>query len=129
MKKLLVFGLAVLLVAAFTVPAAAVDSEFGGYWRTRAFTQQNFTGESETEAADLTRVDTRTRLYYTAIFSDDFKFVNKFEFNTVFGDTNGGDIGADGDTWKIKNSYANFNTGAYNLSHIRVMTCRFPLSG
>ena len=114
MKKLLVFGLAVLLVAAFTVPAAAVDSEFGGYWRARAFTQQNFTGESETEAGDLTRVDTRTRLYYTAIFSDDFKFVNKFEFNTVFGDTDGGDIGADGNTFRVKNSYANFNTGAFN---------------
>ena len=114
MKKLLVFGLAVLLVAAFTVPAAAVDSEFGGYWRTRAFTQQNFTGESETEAGDLTRVDTRTRLYYTAIFSDDFKFVNKFEFNTTFGDTDGGDMGADGNTFRVKNSYANFNTGAYN---------------
>ena len=114
MKKLLVFGLAVLLVAAFTVPAAAVDSEFGGYWRTRAFMQQNFTGESETEAGDLTRVDSRARLYYTAIFSDDFKFVNKFEFNTVFGDTEGGDIGADGNTFVVKNSYANFNTGAYN---------------
>ena len=114
MKKLLVFGLAVLLVAAFTVPAAAVDSEFGGYWRTRAFMQQNFTGEDDTEAMDLTRVDTRTRLYYTAIFSDDFKFVNKFEFNTTFGDTDGGDIGADGNTFRVKNSYANFNTGAYN---------------
>ena len=114
MKKLLVFGLAVLLVAAFTVPAAAVDSEFGGYWRARAFMQQNFTGESETEAGDLTRADTRTRLYYTAIFSDDFKFVNKFEFNTVYGDTDGGDIGADGNTFRVKNSYANFNTGAYN---------------
>ena len=114
MKKLLVFGLAVLLVAAFTVPAAAVDSEFGGYWRTRAFTQINFTGEDDTEAMDVTRVDTRTRLYYTAIFSDDFKFVNKFEFNTVFGDTDGGDIGADGNTFRVKNSYANFNTGAYN---------------
>ena len=114
MKKFMVFGLAVLLVAAFTVPAAAVDSEFGGYWRVRAFMQQNFTGEDDTEAADLTRVDTRTRLYYTAIFSDDFKFVNKFEFNTVFGDTDGGDIGADGNTFRVKNSYANFNTGAYN---------------
>ena len=114
MKKLLVFGLAVLLVAAFTVPAAAVESEFGGYWRTRAFMQKNFTGEDDTEADDLTRVDTRTRLYYTAIFSDDFKFVNKFEFNTVFGDDDGGDIGADGNTFRVKNSYANFNTGAYN---------------
>jgi hypothetical protein len=114
MKKLLVFGLAVLLVAAFTVPAAAFDSEFGGYWRARAFMQENFTGEDETEAGDLTRTDTRTRLYYTAVFSDDFKFVNKFEFNTVFGDTDGGDIGADGNTFRVKNSYANFNTGAYN---------------
>ena len=115
MKKLLVFGLAVLLVAAFTVPAAAVDSEFGGYWRARVFMQENFTGEDDTEAMDLTRADSRTRLYYTAIFSDDFKFVNKFEFNTVFGDDDGGDIGADGDTFRVKNSYANFNLGEYNF--------------
>jgi hypothetical protein len=115
MKKLLVFGLSVLLVAAFTVPAAAVDSEFGGYWRTRVYMQQNFTGESETEAMDLTQADSRARLYYTAVFSDDLKFVNKFEFNTTFGDTDGGDIGADGDTFRVKNSYANFNLGDYNF--------------
>ena len=42
MKKTLVFVLAVLLVVAFTVPASAFESVFGGYWRTRIFTQKNF---------------------------------------------------------------------------------------
>jgi len=115
MKKLLIGLLAVGLVLALTLPASAFDSQFGGYWRTRAFMQKNFTG-NELGTQDLQRVDTRTRLYYTAVFSEDFKFVNKFEFNVVWGDTVGGDIGADGmGILRIKNSYADFNLGAFNF--------------
>jgi hypothetical protein len=62
---------------------------------------------------DASLVDTRTRLYYTAKFSDDFSFVNKFEFNTIWGDDNGGDVGTDGNTFVIKNSYADFRTGQF----------------
>ena len=105
MKKLLTGLLAVGLVLALTLPAMAFDSEFGGFWRTRAYTQQNFTG-NDAGTKDLQQVDTRTRLFYTAIFSDDFKFVNKFEFNAAWGDTTGGNIGTDGTTiFRIKNSY------------------------
>jgi hypothetical protein len=116
MKKLLTGLLAVGLVLALTMPAAAFDSEFGGYWRTRAYTQKNFTGD-DTGAKDLQQVDTRTRLFYTAVFSEDFKFVNQFEFNVTWGDqNNGGGIGTDGTTiFRIKNSYANFNLGAFNF--------------
>lgn len=115
MKKLLIGLLAVGLVLALTLPASAFDSEFGGYWRTRAYIQKNFTG-NELGTQDLQRVDTRTRLYYTAVFSPDFKFVNKFEFNNVWGDTVGGDIGTDATTiFRIKNSYADFNLGAVNF--------------
>jgi hypothetical protein len=102
--------LAAALVLAFTLPAAAIDHMFGGYWRARAFTQQNFTGNDADESRDLTRTDSRTRLYYTAKFSDDFQFVNKFEFDWVYGDTTLGDIGADGTVFEIKNSYVDFNT-------------------
>jgi hypothetical protein len=106
--------MAVALAAAMCVPASAFENEFGGYWRTRAYTQQDFSGD-KTESADLQQVDTRTRLYYTAKFSDDFKFVNKFEFNSVWGDDDGGDIGADGDNFRVKNSYVDYNLANYNF--------------
>jgi hypothetical protein len=115
MKKLLTGLLAVGLVFALALPASAFDSEFGGYWRTRAYMQKNFTG-SDTGASDLQQVDTRTRLFYTAVFSEDFKFVNRFEWNVTWGDLVGGDIGTDGmGIFRIKHSYANFNLGPVNF--------------
>lgn len=113
MKKLLVVALASVLCAAFTVPASAVEHEFGGYWRTRAYTVDNWTG---TDSGSTALVDTRTRLYYTAKFSDDFKLVNKFEFNNIWGDNIGGNVGTDGTgIFKIKHSYADFNTLGMNF--------------
>jgi len=126
MKKLGILALAALLVAVFTMPAAAVESEFGGYWRTRFYTNQNFTGEDDSEAKDFSFVDTRTRLYYTAIFNENLKFVNKFEFDATWGSSAGsrggsspgnkgyGNIGADGANIEIKNTYADFNLGPVN---------------
>jgi hypothetical protein len=59
--------------------------------------------------------DTRTRLYYTAKFNDDLKFVNQFEFNTSWGDSNGGDIAGDGvGNWKIRESYVSATFGKVN---------------
>jgi len=115
MKRLGISILAALMVLSVAIPAWALESQFGGYWRTRFYTNQNFTGEDQTEALDFVGVDTRTRLYYTAIFHENLKFVNKFEFNTTWGDGNGGDIGADGmGHIRVKNSYADFNTGPVN---------------
>jgi len=114
MKKLGMLALSAVLVAMFTIPAWAIESEFGGYWRTRFYTQQNFSGEDDTDRMNFTGVDTRTRLYYTAIFNENLKFVNKFEFNTTWGDTIGGDIGTDGNTFRLKNSYIDANTGPVN---------------
>ncbi len=115
MKKLAIFAFALLLVVAFTLPATALESQFGGYWRTRFFAEKSFDANDDADAQDLIRVDTRTRLYYTAIFHENLKFVNKFEFNSTWGDTNGGKIGADGTgILRIKNSYADFNLGPVN---------------
>jgi len=120
MKKLLTGLLAVGLVLALTLPAAAFDSEFGGYWRTRAYMQKDFTG-SDTGAQDTQQVDTRTVLFYTAVFSEDFKFVNKFEFNLTWGDTattNAGGIASgtnDRSVFRLKNSYVNYNLGSFNF--------------
>ncbi|MDM8543204.1 hypothetical protein QUF90_19185 [Desulfococcaceae bacterium HSG9] len=118
MRKCLIIALALGLVVAFSLPAAALENIFGGYWRTRAYTNQDFDGHS-TGAQDGTVIDTRTRLYYTAKFSDNLKFVNKFESNAKWGDADTagyGDIGADGIQLKIKNMYidANFSE-AVNL--------------
>jgi hypothetical protein len=127
MKKFFVFALAVLLVFAFTLPAAAVEHVFGGYWRTRFGTQQDFTGEDTLQSRDVTLVDTRTRLYYTAVLHDNLKLVNKFEIDAVWGlnGAQGGgtvagtnadaDIGADGVGVEVKNSYADFNLGDWNF--------------
>lgn len=116
MKKFSVLTLAALMVAAFAIPATALENQFGGYFDVRAFTQQNFTGEDETEDMDVTMVDTRTRIYYTAKINDNLKLVNKFEFDAVWGGpTDGyGDIGADGVDLEIKNTYADFNLGPVN---------------
>jgi hypothetical protein len=111
----MILVLAALLVAAFTVPAPALENKFGGYWRTRFMTNQEFSGD-DSEALDFTMVDTRTRLYYTAILNDNLKFVNKFEFDADWGDTVLGDIGADGQIFEIKNSYVDFNLGPVNFT-------------
>ncbi|MCX5851492.1 MAG: hypothetical protein NT072_05490 [Deltaproteobacteria bacterium] len=122
MRKLFVAFLTLGLVVALAMPASALENIFGGYWRTRAMSMTNYTGEDKTELGDATLVDTRTRLYYTAKFSDNFKFVNKLEWDVIWGDTIGGDIGADGggsydnlgtntSIIKVKNSYADFVIG------------------
>jgi len=116
--------LAALLVVAFTVPASALENTFGGYWRTRMYQNRNFDGDGGTNT-DWVRVDTRTRLYYTAKLNDNLKLVNKFEMDTIWGDnvTNAGlagtgtygDVGTDGIAIEVKNSYADFNVGPVNF--------------
>jgi hypothetical protein len=142
MKKFAILALAVLLVAAFTVPASALENEFGGYWRTRFYQMGHFDGEKG-DATNYRLVDTRTRLYYTAKINDNLKLVNKFEMDATWGesqyvapttydvvDAGGatigtvtvknpqkslyGDPGADGIDVEIKNTYADFNTGPVN---------------
>lgn len=109
MKKIICTAVGLMVVGGVAATtASALENQFGGYWRSRAFIQDEFVQDGN----DYVRFDNRTRLYYTAKFSDNFKFVNKFEFNSNWGDDNGGDIGADGSTWLVKNSYADFTLGA-----------------
>ena len=115
MKRISIIALTGLLLAAMTLPASAVENIFGGYWRTRAFTQQQFSGDNRNEEGDLSRVDTRTRLYYTAKINDKLAFHNKFEFDAVWGDDELGDIGADGQVFEIKHSYADWDMGPVTL--------------
>lgn len=116
MKKFTILALAALLVIAMTIPAAALENIFGGYFRTRAFMDKNFTGEDETEASDVNRIDTRTRLFYTAKFSDNLKFVNAFEMNAVWGGSGTyGQMGADGDNLVVKHSYVDFKLAEHRF--------------
>ena len=103
-----------VMTAALALPAAALEHSFGGYWRTQAYTQRDFSGD-DSEAKDATVVDTRTRLYYTAKLNDNLKFVNKFEFDAIWGDNEAGDIGTDGKVFEVKNSYADFNWRELNF--------------
>ncbi len=115
MKKMLVAALIAVVGLALTVPASALENEFGGYWRTRMFTNDSFSGNDFDSSLDESKIDTRTRLYYTAVLNDNLKFVNKFEWNTTWGDNNGGDIGSDGTgIIRIKNSYADATLGTVN---------------
>jgi len=107
MKRILSVLMVALVWMALAIPASAVENEFGGYWRTRVIGMQDFNG---TDIGTTSYVDTRTRLYYTAKFSDKFKFVNKFEIDTYWGDTDGGDIGADGRGISTANSHSHTAT-------------------
>jgi hypothetical protein len=110
-KKFIASAVGLVLAGGIAATSAsAVENQFGGYWRSRFTFMDNFDGK---DSPSVSFVDQRTRLFYTARFNDDFKFVNKFEFNTGWGDNNGGDLGADGKgNWRIKNSYADFNLGS-----------------
>jgi len=128
MKKLSVLLGAVIMVLALTMPAAAFENEFGGYWRTRAFSNWDFTGNTNDKRMNVENIDTRTRLYYTAKFSDNLKFVNKFEMNarwggsvnsttstygvgtaaTLGGGNSYGQLAADGANFVVKQSYVDF---------------------
>ena len=141
MKKIFIAAFIAIVGIAFTAPAFAIEHEFGGYWRTRMYTQRNFDGSDSTtdtgtaktvtpwdstagaagaamttyNPADTTITDTRSRIYYTAILNDNLKFVNKFEMNATWGcDLSYGDIGADGLSVLVKNSYVDFNVGPFN---------------
>lgn len=123
MKKIIASAVGLMVAGGLAATTAqAVESQFGGYWRTRFTYSDNMQGTAATkddsadnDSGSWYRTDTRTRLYYTAKFNDDFQFVNKFEFNTKWGESNGGSIGADGTSkWRIKNSYAQFQLGMLN---------------
>lgn len=111
MKKIIASAVGLMLaggVAATT--ASAVESQFGGYWQVESVFRDNFVQPDS--AQNYTHA--RTRLYYTAKFSDNLKFVNKFEFDSDWGDSVAGDIGADGNVFEFKNSYVDFTMGMVN---------------
>ncbi len=116
MKKLFFVFLTGIFFLIPISPSSAVENQFGGHWYTLFFSNQNFSGEDRIGDKDMRIVDTQARLYYTAVFHENLKFVNKFEFSAQWGDTELGDIGADGTVLEIKNSYADFNISQINIT-------------
>lgn len=107
MKKA-ILGFIGCLAVSTSVTATDVKHDFGGYWRTRAYIQDNFSGD-DTGSSDKELIDARARIYYTAHVDNAFKFVNKFEIDTAWGDDTAGDIGTDGKAiFEVKNSYVEF---------------------
>jgi hypothetical protein len=117
MKKFTLLAVAALLVVAMSVPAVALENILGGYWRTRWIDQSNFAGEDAKHVgADLNWIDTRTRLFYTAKFSDKLRFVNQFEMNAVWGGAQTyGQLGADGANFLVKRSYIDLKTDPFHF--------------
>ncbi len=117
-RKIAIVGFVMMLAFVFTIPVWALENEFGGYFRARAYRNIKFSGDG-TKSNNLSQWDTRTRLYYTAILHENLKLVNKFEFDAYFGDTGAaseyGDIGADGVNFEIKHTYADFNYNDINF--------------
>lgn len=123
MKKFAVILFAAAIVLAFTLPAAAIEHQLGGFFRVIPTIYKNMTGEDSTEARDLSLLNSRTRIYYTAKFSDDFKFVNSFEMDWTYGDTSrggGGDISTDGMIVELARSYVDFNVPAMKDINLKI---------
>jgi hypothetical protein len=111
MKKIIASAVGLMLVGGVAATSVvAAESQFGGMWSLKSVYRDNFVQDSSQH-----QTENRTRLYYTAKFDDHFKFVNKFEFDTNWGDNNGGKIGADGKgIFEIKNSYVDYTMGTVN---------------
>jgi hypothetical protein len=119
MKKLGILTLAVVMVAMFTLPATAVEHQFGGSWWARFNSFRNMDGKDAgaiDDVRDLSAVENRTRVEYTAVLNDNLKLVNRFEMDSWWGDPGTyGDIGADGVDIEVARTYIDFNMGPANF--------------
>jgi hypothetical protein len=123
MKKTFMAALAMVCCMAWTLPAMAVDLEYGGYWRTRAYTMDGFTGDSEDKSLDMSKVDARGRLWTKHIVNEETSWTNRIEFNVIWGDEeNGGGISTDGtDYIRFKHSYVDLDTQVADTDlHVRI---------
>lgn len=123
-KRLLAVLAAGALTAATAVPAMALENEFHGLFRVRAFLDNYSDGGAGTltpskEPGTRNFIEQRARLMYIAKANDDLKLVTHFEIDSRWGDNsynsngstrnNGGGIGADQTNLETKNVYLDFN--------------------
>jgi hypothetical protein len=132
--RLLAVAAASALTVATAVPALALENEFHGMFRLRAFVSNFDDGAGGTQfSPDPAKpgalnknhpgtsnyVEQRARLMYIAKANDDLKLVTHFEIDSRWGDNsynsngttrnNGGAIGADQTNLETKNVYLDFN--------------------
>ncbi len=109
MRKMTMAGLiaAVLFCLSSVLPAFAADVEYGGQWRTRAFTIDGFSGDKDNDSRDYSAVDSRARIWFNFEINKETNWFNQVEINYIWGDEdNGGGIGTDGtDYLRWKHSY------------------------
>lgn len=126
MKRYLVISLALFLAVAVAVPAMALEVKYGGLFRARVLSQDNFTtSPTLLSYPELTanytnhynRFDQRLRMFFDFIASENLKVVTKLEANTVWGSygnpaqrniVGGGNVGADVNNLGVKNAYVDF---------------------
>ena len=136
MKRLFVLALAVFMVAAFALPASALENKFGGYMENNFNTYKSL-NYRDTGSSDYSTARSRTRLYYTAIIHENLSFINQFEMDTEWGQQDSyGDLGADGINVEVKRSYIDFtafNTrwevGTQNFNILRGLLVNDDASG
>ncbi len=109
--------LVLLLLCLLLTGIAFAQHDFGVYWRTRAYSMKNFSGDT-TPSQENSIVDTRTRIYYTAKVNKNLKLVNAFEMDAQWGDSSSyGDVGTDAITLEIKHSYADME---WESGHLKI---------
>ncbi|GLI34071.1 hypothetical protein [Desulforhabdus amnigena] len=116
MKKHLMMLVALLVALTIAIPAfAAVEFKYGGQYRTRWISQDNFDGTDD--AADNKNfIDQRLRMYFYFVASENLRVVTKFEIGdstwgqdtSRIGPGTGGGVGADAVNVETKNAYVEF---------------------
>ncbi len=136
MKKLFVLALAVVMSAAFSLPASALENKFGGFMENNFNTYKSL-NYRDTGSKDYSTARSRTRLYYTAIIHENLSFINQFEMDTEWGQQDSyGDLGADGINIEVKRSYldfkafqSRFEVGTQNFNILRGLLVNDDASG
>lgn len=109
MKILSRIAVACATIAAMSMPAAAIEADFTGFFQVRAFTYDNLNGNDDVN--DKARgVDQRFRLWNSTALHEDVKAVFAIEIDSAWGDGAVGAVGADAKSQiEIKNLYLDFN--------------------
>ncbi len=123
MRKLWVLGFALFLVAAFTLPASAIEHKFGGFTESMYAYYKNMDFSKNGINQDYDAIRSRTRLNYTAVLTDKVRFVNEFEIDFVWGQQqnygtiwgSAGDLGTDGLAFEVRYTHMDFDVADFNF--------------
>lgn len=110
MKRYLVAITALFLAVTMAVPAFAVDFKWGGQFRTRYISQNNFYDQTDETNDHNNYFDTRIRMYMSAVASENLRVVTRWEMGDIKWGNNGtgGRVGADEKIIELKNAFVDF---------------------